>query len=272
MVVARKPGTVHNAAGMSHPASHLYEQAPRAALRPFVRRFLVVEFSAPHHDAHLPDTSPVAAFSFRGACRGDAGAVVPVSAFTGLRETLRAHQHAQGHAVLLARFTPVGAAAFLRPPQQDFAGMTTDLAGVLAPPAQLEALHEQLALAPDHAWRVRLLEDFLLARLRLPAPDPLVAAAAAWLERGGGRIEALARHLGLSQSALERRFRRVVGLTPKKFASLARLGRAVRLRAGGADLTAVAHGAGYFDQAHFIHDFRRVTGSAPEAYFRQAGA
>jgi AraC-like DNA-binding protein len=74
----------------------------------------------------------------------------------------------------------------------------------------------------------------------------------------------------LSQSALERRFRKVVGLSPKKFAALVRLRHAVRLRAGGADFTAVAHGAGYFDQAHFINDFRRVTGSAPDAFFRQA--
>lgn len=251
---------------MNHDSARLYQQAPRAALRPFVRRFLVVEFDAPHADTHLPESSAVAAFSFRGGCRAD-GRVVPVSAFTGLHQVLRAHEHAQGHAVLLAKFTPVGAAAFLRPPQEEFAGATTDLADVLARPAELEALHQRLAAAPDHEWRVRLLEDFLLARIRAPAPDPLVAAAVAWLESGGGRIEALARHVGLSQSALERRFRRVVGVSPKKFASLLRLGRALRLRAGGADLTAVAHGAGYFDQSHFIHDFRRATGSAPEAYF-----
>ncbi len=253
----------------THEAARLYQQAPRPALRPFIRRFLVVEFSADHRDTHLPDTSAVAAFSFQGGCRGDAGVRVPASAFTGLRETLRAHEHGQGHAVLLARFTPVGAAAFLRTPQEEFAGGTADLAGVLARPAELDALHQRLAVAPSHEWRVRLLEDFLLARMRAPAPDPLVAAAVAWLEQGGGRIEQLARHVGLSQSALERRFRRVVGLSPKKFASLLRLGRAVRLRAGGADLTAVAHGAGYFDQSHFIHDFRRVTGSAPEEWFRR---
>lgn len=256
----------------THGAARLYQQAPRPVLRPFIRRFLVVEFSEHHHDTHLPDTGAVAAFSFQGGVRGDAGARLPASAFTGLRETLRAHQHARGHAVLLARFTPVGAAAFLRPPQEEFANSTADLAGVLARPAELDGLHLHLAAAPSHEWRVRLLEDFLLARIRAPAPDPLVAAAVAWLERSGGRIEELARHMGLSQSALERRFRRVVGLSPKKFASLLRLGRAVRLRAGGADLTAVAHGAGYFDQSHFIHDFRRVTGSAPEAYFSRAGA
>ena len=86
---------------------------------------------------------------------------------------------------------------------------------------------------------------------------------------GNRRIDDLTRYIGLSQSALERRFRRVVGVSPKRFASVLRLRRAVRLRAVGADLTAVAHAAGYFDQSHFIHDFRRATGSSPDAFFRQ---
>jgi AraC-like DNA-binding protein len=243
-----------------------WSQAPHPALRPWVRRFMVIEFSAGHGDAHLPDTSAVAAFSFGGACRGDGGEPVPPNAFSGLRETLRVHQHGAGHAVLLAKFTPAGAAALLRPPQAEFAGITADLRGELAPPAELERLHRCLAAAADHRQRVRLLEEFLFVRLR-GRPDPLVAAAAALLEHGNLRIEALARRLELSQSALERRFRRVVGLPPKRFAALARLQRALVLRAAGADFTAAAHGAGYYDQPHFIHDFRRIAGTTPEAWF-----
>jgi AraC-like DNA-binding protein len=43
----------------------------------------------------------------------------------------------------------------------------------------------------------------------------------------------------------------------------------VRLRAAGADFTSAAHAAGYFDQSHFVHDFRRATGSSPHEFFRQ---
>jgi methylphosphotriester-DNA--protein-cysteine methyltransferase len=198
----------------------------------------------------------------------------PPAAFTGLRETLRAHEHCHEHAVLLTTFTPVGATAFLRPPLEEFSRTTTDLAGILGRPEELDALHEQLAGAQNHGRRIKLLEDFLLSRVLVSAPDPLVAAAVAWLERGTGakRIDDLTRYIGLSQSALERRFRRIVGISPKKFASLVRLRRAVRLRATGADFAAVVLAAGYFDQAHFINDFHRATGSAPDAFFRQAPA
>jgi AraC-like DNA-binding protein len=198
----------------------------------------------------------------------------PPAAFTGLRETLRVHEHCREHAVLLATFTPVGAAAFLRPSLEEFSGTTTDLAGVLGRQEELGWLSEQLAGVQNHGRRIKLLEDFLLARVRVSAPDRLMAAAVAWLEQQtrAKRIDDLTRYIGLSQSALERRFRRVVGVSPKKFASLVRLRRAVQMRATGTDFTAAAYAAGYFDQSHFINDFRRATGRSPDAFFRQAAA
>jgi methylphosphotriester-DNA--protein-cysteine methyltransferase len=259
---------------IAHRVARIFEQAPGPALRPFIKRFLVVEFPSLYCDMHLPDISPVAAFSFRGRCRIDGDQWAPLAAFTGLRGTLRTHEHCHGHAVLLTTFTPAGATGFLRPTLEEFTGTTTDLTGLLGRPEELDRLHEQLAKARNHGHRVGLLEDFLLTRIRIAAPDPLVTAAISWLEQqtNAKQIVDLTRYIGLSQSALERRFRRIVGVSPKKFSSLIRLRRAMRLRATGADLTTVAHAAGYFDQSHFIKDFRRVTGSAPQAFFRQSAA
>jgi hypothetical protein len=93
----------------------LFEQAACPALRPFIQRFLVVKFPSFHRDAHLADTRPVAAFSFQGRCRIDGDQWAAPAAFTGLRQTLRVHEHCHEHAVLLATFTAVGATAFLRP-------------------------------------------------------------------------------------------------------------------------------------------------------------
>jgi AraC-like DNA-binding protein len=252
----------------------VFKQTPIAALRPFLQHFLVVEFASPEKDVHIPEAGPVAAFSLRGECRIDGGERAPWAAFTGPRETLRAHEHRDGHAVLLAIFTHSGASALLRPPLEGFTGTTTDLRDILGPSREIEFLREQLIEARNHTRRVRILEGFLTARIRLAEPDPLVVAAIDWLEREAPskRIDDLAQHIGLSQSALERRFRRVVGLSPKRFSSVLRLRRAVRLRQAGADLASVAHAAGYFDQAHFINDFRRAIGSAPNTFFSQLAA
>jgi AraC-like DNA-binding protein len=258
----------------THRMVHVFAQTPRSALQPFIQRFLVVEFPGFHHDAHLPDICPVAAFSFRGQVRIEGHGWAPQAAFTGPRDTLRAHDHCDEHAVLLATFTPAGASAFLSPPLDELFGATVDLGAVLGHAHELDRLHERLAGAKDHRQRVRLLEDFLIGQVRSVTVDPLVVASVAWLERSTepARIDDLSRYIGLSQSALERRFRRVIGISPKKVLSIMRLRRAAGLVAGGRNLTTAAHAAGYFDQSHFIHDFHRATGTSPHAFFRRTPA
>ena len=249
-------------------------QAPSEALRPFVTRFLVVESTAARSDTHLPDTGLVAAFSFRGDCRLNGGAQAPRAAITGLCDTVRTHAHSRDHAVVIVAFTATGAAALLRQPLEEFANATTDLDAVLGRPAGVDHLHDQLAAAASHAQRIRLVEDLLFAHAGDGRPDPLVTAAVALIERTQAmmRIEEIARRIGLSQSALERRFRRLVGTSPRRFASLVRLQNVVRLRRAGADLTAIAHAAGYCDQPHFIKDFKRFTGLTPGSFFTRATA
>ncbi|RUA22177.1 AraC family transcriptional regulator [Billgrantia gudaonensis] len=55
------------------------------------------------------------------------------------------------------------------------------------------------------------------------------------------------------------------GLSPKRYARLMRIARSRELIKGrdGRVLTDTAHAAGYYDQAHFIHDFKAVTGLTP---------
>ena len=249
--------------------TQLLIQAPCPALRPFVRRLMVVESSATHGDAHLPDTSPVAAFRFQGDCRLDSGVQAPQAALTGLWDTMRTHAHSQDHAVVIVTFTAIGAAALLHHPFYEFANSTTDLAAVLGHSAGLDSLYEQLATAGNHATRIRLVEAFLLRYVDKSRLDLDIAGAVTLIEQTQAmlRIEELAQKIGLSQSALERRFQRCVGVAPRKFASLVRLKNVVQLREQGVDLTTIAHTAGYYDQAHFIRDFKRFTGLAPSAFF-----
>jgi len=252
----------------------VYVQAPSEALRPLVKRFLVIEFSSAHKDWHLPVTGLVAAFRYKGDLALDGGIKAPHAAITGLWDTSRSHDHGRDSAVVLAAFTATGAAALLRQPLDEFFNATVAMEDVLGSPTDLKRVHEQLAEARRHAHRIQLIENFLLACATTTSPDPLVSAAVSWIEetRAIARIEELARRVGLSQSALERRFRRVVGSSPKKFASIVRLRHVLHLRSKGADFTSIAHAAGYYDQSHFIKDFKRFSGFAPESFFQQAGA
>lgn len=259
---------------LTNASAHVLIRRLREALQPFVKQFLIVESTGPRQDAHVPDARLVAAFRLRGECRLDGGRPAPRSAITGLWNSVRAHDHSRGHAVLIVRFTTPGAAAIFRQPLDEFANATLDLDAVLGSQGRLDRLHEQLAEAPNDTARIALVEDLLLAQAGDARPDPLVAAAVASIVRTPARvrIETLAQRIGLSQSALERRFRRIVGASPRKFASLVRLQHVLRLRDAGIDWTTIAHAAGYFDQSHFIKDFKRFTGLAPASFFTHAAA
>jgi transcriptional regulator GlxA family with amidase domain len=72
------------------------------------------------------------------------------------------------------------------------------------------------------------------------------------------RIAALARALGIAQDPLEKRFRAMIGASPKQYAEILRLRRAIESYHSGASLTRASIEAGYFDQPHFNRDFRAV--------------
>jgi AraC-like DNA-binding protein len=262
----KKPSGMENSASIK-----VFAQRPCEALRPFVKRFLVVEFPAAHKDSYLPITGMLAGFCFKGRCILDGKTKVPIAAVTGLSDRARHYEHSENSGVVLAAFTAPGAAALLRHPVDEFFNDAVALDDILGNSSELNRIHQRLAEAPNHARRIQAVEDFLVARVGDAQPDSFVSAAVSKMEELQGIlcVEELARRVGLSQSALERRFRKVTGASPKKFASIVRLRHVVRLRARGADLTSIAFAAGYCDQSHFINDFKQITGFAPKFFFQR---
>jgi AraC-like DNA-binding protein len=83
----------------------------------------------------------------------------------------------------------------------------------------------------------------------------------------GDHVSAVAAALGVSERHLRRVFRETVGLSPKAFAKLTRFHRALRAARedGHASWASIAAGAGYYDQAHLIAEFRAIAGVTPRA-------
>ena len=73
--------------------------------------------------------------------------------------------------------------------------------------------------------------------------------------------------LHVSQSVLEKRFRQVVGASPKKFASIVRFKHTINTYDRNKSLTDLGYEAGFYDQAHFIKEIRHFTGDSPETFF-----
>jgi AraC-like DNA-binding protein len=245
--------------------------APSARLAPFVRAFTVVETREAMTRALLPERGLVIGFRFAGAADlVDAGAPRRLAnvTITGIQGATRQMQTAAQSGVVLAMFAPAGARRFFAAPLHELFGGTHALDD-LVPRAELARVQAQVAEAPDHAARIAHVERFLLGRLS-PEADPVVDAAVRAIDAAHGtiRIATLARTLGISQDPLEKRFRRVVGTTPKQLASLIRLQRVIDDSRAGASWSTRAIAAGYFDQSHFIREFRALTGESPTQFFQ----
>jgi AraC-like DNA-binding protein len=79
--------------------------------------------------------------------------------------------------------------------------------------------------------------------------------------------------IGLSQRRFIQVFNDEVGLTPKLFCRVRRFQEVLYVirRETVIDWAALAYDCGYFDQAHFIHDFRAFSGINPTAYADNLG-
>lgn len=80
------------------------------------------------------------------------------------------------------------------------------------------------------------------------------------------RIATLAEEIGWSRGHLVDRFRREVGLTPKRFARVVRFRSAFDRLATATSLATVAVECGYADQSHLTHEFREMAGETPRSY------
>ena len=118
------------------------------------------------------------------------------------------------------------------------------------------------------------LEEFLIQQALLRTYDfKLIQAAAKLLHhtKGQYRIAQLADYCQVSVRQLERGFRQVIGTSPKVFARTLRFQDAQRnlMFDPNTNLTRLANDCGYFDQAHFIKDFKAFTGKTPTEYAQQ---
>jgi len=191
------------------------------------------------------------------------------SGITGLQDSFRLFRNSAGTGTLLVHFTETGAANFFATPLHLLFNGSYSLGDFILA-SEISGLEDRLTTAPNHPARIALIEHWLIGRLSPEKKDLLIEAAVARIQSAKGqlRIASLSQELYISPSRLEKRFRTIVGTSPKKFAGLVRLQRILKATPINGDLTSLAYEAGYFDQPHFIHDFTAYTGLTPADFFR----
>lgn len=135
----------------------------------------------------------------------------------------------------------------------------------------IDALADAILAEPDLRRCAALAEELLLPALpSLPAPIAKLRDLVERLARDPGitRAEQAAALAGLDLRTLQRRFSDGVGVSPKWVIQRYRLHEAAAQLAqpDAPELADLALQLGYFDQSHFIRDFKAVVGKTPGEY------
>lgn len=175
--------------------------------------------------------------------------------------------------VMGVQFHVGGAWPLFGEPLERLADRDVELAALVGD--RIRGLRERLLHTTSSRQRLRLLHDWLLARIGRRDLHPVVRHAVRLLGRAPqtARVADIARDTGLSERRLGMLFRQQVGLTPKRFARTQRF-RAVIAEVDGrrrVDWAAVAADCGFHDQPHLVHEFRRFAGMTPAAYLAARG-
>jgi AraC-like DNA-binding protein len=170
--------------------------------------------------------------------------------------------------VMTVHFKPAGALGFLGFGMGALENFCVGLTEVWGRSAGL--LHEQLVEMPSPTGRIALIEAFLLSHRQIHdrAPSAEILSVLRSVECDPSvRISLVRAEVGWSPRRLSERFRAEVGLGPKSYQRVRRLQGALRRLDGAAGRGAdIAADLGYFDQPHFVREFRAFTGLTPTQY------
>jgi AraC-like DNA-binding protein len=252
------------------------EFAPVEALKPYVKCFYVIEYDA----AVVQDKAfamgclelmfNVGSSSFETG-RGSGFSKTPkVELWGQIIEPLTFRSLGKGK-MLGARFFPHTAALFISDPINLFNDVVSDFNYIAGKDA--EELHEKLCETNTLSDQIQLFEDYLISKFhqfqKKHQKFKLVNSAMTDLKREDffDRMEDVASRYGISARYLQKLFVEFTGVSPKLYQKIHRFQKSLLLTGKQHEsLTDIAYECGYFDQSHFVRDFKFFTGMAPSAF------
>lgn len=172
--------------------------------------------------------------------------------------------------IFAIRFLPGGFIPFATVPIPDMENRAVPLPELFGEAGH--QLEQAVIYASTNAERVKLVEAFLTSRvMTAEAIDGIIKSCVELMlqENGQLSVDELSGHAKINRRQLERKFASTIGLSPKQLSKIIRLQTTLKMLASKqfTSLTAVAYEGDYYDQAHFIKDFKEFTGMSPKKFY-----
>jgi len=168
------------------------------------------------------------------------------------------------------RFYPYGFTNFIDYPLNELCNKETPLSELFGE-EKAENLSQKIILAKSTEERIEIIEKFLFERLNEKATiDNIVKSTidVMLLSNGSMNLNTILKNDISKRRQLERNFKKQIGLSPKQLSKAIRLQATLQmlLNQKTRTLTDIAYENEYYDQAHFIKDFKEFTGLTPKEF------
>lgn len=170
------------------------------------------------------------------------------------------------------RFKPAGANLLFSLPLNELKNETLSLANTGI--NNYNRLYHKVYHAKDLPSKVIIIEDWLCNSLQPVINTSNIAKESLLLitkQNGELSIDSVAKILGYNQRTIERIFNTQVGMTPKEYSQNLRIERARHFieNNNSKSLIEIAYDLNYYDQAHFIKQFKKNMRITPSNYLRK---
>jgi AraC-like DNA-binding protein len=173
--------------------------------------------------------------------------------------------------ILSVRFKPGGIHPFTRVPVIDFANGFYEFDQFLG--KEYRELESKLYEARNTERRIAIIENHLLNKLRETDIFDyrfVNSCSKLLMKTPNFSIKDLSAYCNTNYKTMERKFLRVMGLTPSEFLKIKRFNKAVlSMYSCKYSLTEIAYQCNYYDQSHFIRDFKQLTSYSPQEFIRE---
>lgn len=264
-------------------APDIYEVcSPPPEVAPYVERFLYadIRYSVDYQIRPFPTGRCFIGFVFRD----------PISSQRGAEKTMASAFHFCGHVGdddievhyrgeighIMAELKPSALMRLFGLPGNELHGLSVDVRDLL-PRRAVDRMLDRVGRARNRDERIAAFSMMLLEQASMyPVRGRMIDFVAAEIDRQRGQIRMsdLSEQFDMSRRTLTRRFTEIVGLSPKRFANVARLNNTIRQLSAArfSTLADLAAETGYYDEAHMLHDFTRYFGMSPARFLEARNA
>jgi len=246
-----------------------YVISPRVELESIIEEFIFILCENEMEIETLPSTSVSFDFTVNGSITmvdevNNWNIELPKAVAFGVTTRSFKFKFAKKTLLFVVKFKPGWAGAVINLPIDEMFEKFIQL-DTIFDKRKISLISEHLKNFKTFEEIVHFMEDFLLKEIKASYQNEMIGEALEFIKEEGGltSIKDLVEELCVERYLFDRKFKIQVGTTPKQYSKIIRFRSLFETKKSEESLIQLGLNAGYYDQAHFIKNFKSVTGRTP---------